>query len=401
MSELSSISSNAVGKPNWSSMLQYLARLHQNSTYATDGAFPYDWESIGTGYCCGLAFGHWDIIHEVLDHIPENPQFACKQIINDLYHQRSDGFLPGSIWIKDDGADYSDIFGHPPLWIYAVDEYYRRYESGEFVIAVLPNLLRQISWFENNRKADDGGYFYLDILTHEWESGIDEGVRFKQVQQGKKACIDATSHVYAMYESAARWLSIAGQSNDQYVQKAQSLKEFIATQLYSHESGFFHDIWSVNDAKYRVRCFDGFWPLICGAATPEQATELIENNLLNEERFLCEHPVPTVALCEPDFEHRMWRGPSWNSMTYWIARGCARYGRADVAAMLLEKALDATAIQFERTGTIWEYYHCGLGDQKTVERKPDTSRNMPSCDYLGHNPLIAMAYLYMECREVS
>lgn len=30
---------------------------------------------------------------------------------------------------------------------------------------------------------------------------------------------------------------------------------------------------------------------------------------------------PKVSLSDPKFELRMWREPTWNSMTYWAARG--------------------------------------------------------------------------------
>ena len=29
--------------------------------------FNYEWEEIGPGYIYGPAFGHWDLIHQVLD----------------------------------------------------------------------------------------------------------------------------------------------------------------------------------------------------------------------------------------------------------------------------------------------------------------------------------------------
>ena len=63
---------------------------------------------------------------------------------------------------------------------------------------------------------------------------------------------------------------------------------------------------------------------------------------------------------------------------------------------LLEAALDATATQFERTGTIWEFYHPQIGDQQAVKRKP-RGRPTPCRDYLGHNPLFAMADLRRKC----
>lgn len=57
---------------------------------------------------------------------------------------------------------------------------------------------------------------------------------------------------------------------------------------------------------------------------------------------------------------------------------------------MLEKALDASAIQFERTDTIWEFYHPLDGNTEELRRKPHTEYNTPCIDYLGHNPLIAV-----------
>jgi hypothetical protein len=90
----------------------------------------------------------------------------------------------------------------------------------------------------------------------------------------------------------------------------------------------------------------------------------------------------------------MWRGPAWNSMSYWAAVGCINYGRKDAARKILEMALNDSAIQFERTGTVWEFYHPLGGKPEDVARKPKKQPNMPCRDYLGHNPLIAMARLY-------
>jgi putative isomerase len=136
------------------------------------------------------------------------------------------------------------------------------------------------------------------------------------------------------------------------------------------------------------------WPFVVGAATAEQARRVIDENLLNPRRFFSTHPVSTVGVEDPLFELRMWRGPTWNSMTYWAARGCIHYGRMDAARLLVEKALDASAAQFARTGTVWEFYHPLCGNPETMQRKPQTPFNAPCRDYLGHNPLIAMARLW-------
>lgn len=67
---------------------------------------------------------------------------------------------------------------------------------------------------------------------------------------------------------------------------------------------------------------------------------------------------------------------------------------ADAARALLEAALDDTAAQYDRTGTIWEYFHPMGGRPEDLQRKPYTKRNQPWTDYLGHNPLFAMARLW-------
>jgi hypothetical protein len=81
-------------------------------------------------------------------------------------------------------------------------------------------------------------------------------------------------------------------------------------------------------------------------------------------------------------------------MTYWMATGCCRYGREAAARTILRAALDSTAEQYRRSGTVWEFYHPDCIAQEDLQRKPDTPFNTPCRDYLGHNPLIAMARLH-------
>jgi putative isomerase len=176
--------------------------------------------------------------------------------------------------------------------------------------------------------------------------------------------------------------------------RAERLRDFIRQRLFGDATGFFHDSWAVDDPRHRPMALEGMWPLVVGAATEAQAMRVIDENLLNPARFFTAHPVSTVGVSDTAFELRMWRGPTWNSMTYWAARGCLRYDRHDAASALLARALDQSAAQFDATGTIWEFYHPHGGDPMAVQRKPHTAFNVPCRDYLGHNPLIAMARLY-------
>ena len=385
-----------IGKPLWRPMLAYVADLHAACVRPACEPFPYDWEEIGTGYCYGPAFGHWDIIHSVLDTLPWEPEHARRQILNDLAAQEPDGLVPGSIWMRDDRLEWSTNVGHPPVWPVAVDDYVEQTGNRELLRTCFGPLVRQIGWFETHRKADPEGYYYLDILTNDWESGVDEGVRFDDIQQGAFACVDATSHVYTLYDCAARWAEEIGENARELSAQRDRIRQFIQQKLFCEETGFFHDVWSVNDPAVRRMTFEGMWPVVVGAATEEQARRVIDENLLDEETFLTRHPLATVSVSDPAFEKRLWRGPAWNSMTLWAARGCLRHGRKDAARALLERALDASAEQFDGTGTVWEFYDSLGGNPEDVKRKPHTPYNAPCRDYLGHNPLMTMARMWEE-----
>lgn len=384
-----------LGKPAWREMLLYVAELHARSLHPAQTPFPYAWEEIGPGYCYGPAFGHWDAIHAILDTVDAEPEYARNQLLNYLAVQAENGMLPGSVWMPRPGDPsrkaprWSHKTSHPPVWPIAVQAYVDITHDDGLLARAYESLVRQIRWFEANRAAEPEGFYYSDILTFDWESGVDEGVRFQDVQAGPFACVDATSHMYAVYVIAEAWSAHLG-SADRFDEKAIKLSAFIQAALFSSETGFFHDSWAVN-VPGRPLALEGMWPLVVGAATEAQAQRVIDENLLNPRRFFTTHPLATVGIQDPNFELRMWRGPVWNSMTYWAARGCLRYGRSDAARLLLERALDQAALQFERTGTIWEFYHPEGGCPESLHRKPHTNYDTPCRDYLGHNPLIAMA----------
>ncbi|MDF2713145.1 MAG: hypothetical protein K0R28_70 [Paenibacillus sp.] len=385
-----------LGKKEWRPMLLYAAELHERNTHPASAPFPYPWEEIGVGYFATPAFGHWDLIHQVLDSVPYEPEHARQQLLNNLALQGADGHVPGTIWLWNDQVRWSTTVGNPPVWPVAVHDHYELHGDRSLIEACYEPLIRQIGWFESKRKAEGIGYFYTDTLNHSWESGIDDGVRYDSIRTGAFACIDATCHVYQMYEYAALWAELLHADDDRrrWSAQADKLAAYICEELYAEDAGFFYDSWSVRAPDLRRQTMDGMWPVVVGVATQAQADSVIDDYLLNPKRFFTEHPIPAVSLEDPGFELRMWRGPTWNSMTYWAARGCARYGRRDAALLLLERALDATAKQFERTGTIWEFYHPHLGEQLELQRKPYTEHNVPCRDYSGHNPSIAMARLW-------
>jgi glycogen debranching enzyme len=380
-------------------MIDYTAALHRASRRVAQPPFPQEWEDIGPGYCYSPAFGHWDIVHAMLDQVDSDSAHVLRQIRNDLANQQADGFLPGAIGTRNRAAAgepprYWFLVSHPPVWPAAVDAYMQATGDESLLPGCLDAACRQIGWFQAKRRAEPEGFFYTDILNRNWESGVDEGVRFDDAPRQALACMDATSHVLMLMRSASAWAEKLGKPDAGMARQVDDAERLLRESLYCQETGFFHDAWSVNDPPRRRLCMEGFWPMIAGAASAEQANRLIDEHLLNENQFFTAHPLPSLAICEPAFELRMWRGPTWNSMTMWVAWGCLRYGRRDAAAAILGRALDCSSAVFARTGTIWEFYHPHGGEPTALARKPQTQYNTPCRDYLGHNPLWMMARLY-------
>ena len=409
MTDLPVLETDGVGKPAWRDMLAYVAELHGRATRPAEPPLPHDWEEIGPGYCYGPAFGHWDIAHQCLDSVADAPQHVRRQLLNYFANQTPDGLIPGSVWMHNPphvATLERRIFWrtsvmHPPVWPAVVDQYFAVTGDAAFLAEALERLVRVLGWLDANRACAGGGYYYTDVVTHEWESGVDESVRF-DVRRGVDdgvACVDATSHALLCADAAARWTAALGGDGAAWRAKAATLTVFIQDALFCADTGYFHDQWAVADPASRPLSHEGLWPLVVGAARDDQAQRAIDENLLNPDRFFTAHPVASLAACDPAYEMRMWRGPTWNAISYWAAVGCRRYGRPDAAAALLEAALDHTARVYDRTRTIWEFYHPEGGAPADVARKPQTEFNTPCPDYLGHNPLIAMARLWDETRH--
>ncbi len=386
-------------KQEWRPLLCYTAELHGKSIHSPRFPFSHPWEEIGPGYHNAPAFGHWDIAHAILDSCVAEPEHVRNQIRNLLALQLNDGMIGGTVWMRPEAPDIN-LYNFPPVWIHAVDEFCRIHQDYRLAAECLEPLQRQLLWFERKRRARGGGFRYTDLEAETFESGLDQAARFIGDFPHDSAFVDASCQVLWMYDTLAAWSGRLGMDPKLPLVRGEQLRAWIQKNLFHERTGFFHDAWHMNAPEKGGWGFDGIWALATGAATPEQAARVIDENLLSPERFLTAHPLPTVRLGDPLFELRMWRGPAWNSMTYFAAYGCARYHRPDAAVILLERTLDATALQFDRTGRIWEFYDPFGGAPERLQRKPESVSEAGPCpDYLGHNPLLAMSRLWEQCQD--
>lgn len=391
-----------LGKDNWRSLLKYSAELHEKDIHPADH-FRYPWEEIGIGYCYGPGFGHWDLTHIILDEYESETEHAMNQILNNFEYQTETGMIPGVIYIRDGKPMFNQNSAYPPVWVFPADAIYRKTGNREFLGICLDALLKNLKWWENERHADNGGYYYMDYADNRnYESGVDEGIRFireEQFRSDRKACVDATAHVYSLQVFAVEWgkeLSRSDETIDIEYRLPRTLDAI--NNMFDPESGWFYDSWISHEKKLYPESLEGIWPMVCGAATSEQAKAVLVN-LMDKNKFFTPHPLPSVSIDSPRFEKRMWRGPVWDSMTMWEVLGLLRYGFTNEAKIIIERVLDSVSTIFEKTGTIWEFYDPMNGTPSNVQRKPWSEYNQPCHDYLGHAPYIWMARRYDEICE--
>jgi len=377
-------------------VLRHLALLHESSLYQAESCdAPYPLETLGPGYYFAPAFGHWDLTYALLDSCQVMPEHTLRQLDNLLFFQQPDGFLPGAVFFR--GGDVVErpepywYSGFPPVWPLAADAYFKATGSPRAAQLCFDPLCRQIKWYEENRRAEKYGFFYMDtVLPKTWESGVDESIRCEVVKErGKFPCVDATSHLRLLYDAAARWARLLGREGAVYESKRKALDKIIQAHFFCEETGFFHDAYLL-ERGVKFRSLTGIWPLVCGAASQEQADRVISESLLNPERFFTAHPLPYVAADEPFFELKMWRGGAWNSLTLMAVLGCLRYNRADAAEQIARRVLHWSDAWYRRTGAVWEFYHPRGESPATMARKR-APYLLPCREYLGHNPLFALA----------
>ena len=418
---------SVLGKTSWRPVLEHDVEMHRLSTHAATAPSAHSLDHTGRANDNGPGFGQWDVVHEVLDVLPLAPEHARDELLKDVRQQLPSGFLPGFNRMRTQtsgdgvaiygppGERYSSTQTNPPLWVVAADDYMTDTGDGSLMPEFLDHLTRQIGWFERERRAKPDGFFYLDVVNGKPEVGVDDGVRFDGLGKGRalrsNACVDATAQVYQMYVYAAKWSASLRRDPRPFERRADDLRRFMQTRLWSERDGFFYDSWVLEAfpdgprerwngtlTPGRTHSFEGMWPMVVGAAEEPQGRRVIDDWLMRGDRFFTPHPIAAVAVSDAKFEPSMWRGPAWNSMTYWAARGCVRYGRRDDANRLIEAALDDTAVQFARTGIVWEFYDAMGGPPENLKRKPETNRDRPFAEDPGQNPLIAMARLWEQTR---
>ena len=143
---------------------------------------------------------------------------------------------------------------------------------------------------------------------------------------------------------------------DRFKHDAEELAARINQRMWDPDKKFYYDLpWE--GARVPVKTIAGFWPLLAGGASPEQAACLAAE-LENPNTFRRAHRVPTLAADQRGYDPRggYWRGAVWAPTDTMVIRGLQRYGFERQALQIALNHLACVGQVFQQTGTAWENY---------------------------------------------
>ena len=322
-------------------------------------------------------------------------------------HQGSNGAVP--IMVKSDRPDF---FG-------CTEEGGRETNQAKPILA---QFARDISlarsdfrWLEN---SFDGLLRFLSRWRDRyrsscgllvWGSDVAIGVDCDPTTYGRPEFSSANLLLNCLYyrdlEAAAEIASALDRSADAKALEAEArtLAACIQRECWDETDGFFYSVdtscadhrdrylpgldkgmamtWQTLPLKIKV--FTGFLPMWCGIATPDQASRLVGEHLLNSREFQARWGVRTLARSErmydPDTNSANpsnWLGPIWIIANYLVWEGLRSSGFVSEAATLAGQTRELLENDLTGTGTLHECYHPDTG-------KPNFNANFLSWNILA------------------
>ena len=174
---------------------------------------------------------------------------------------------------------------------------------------------------------------------------------------------------------------------DQYKKDAEDLKKAIQENCWDERDGFFYSVdlnlkpinteeWAYHGGAprtwdcliQRIGVWSGFMAMWAGIATPKQAERMVKEHFKNTRTFNASYGIRTLSKMEKMYNVKAsgnpssWLGPVWGISNYLTWKGLVKYGFKKEAEELAEKTIVLFGKDFERSGTLHEYYQPENGE---------------------------------------
>jgi putative isomerase len=257
---------------------------------------------------------------------------------------------------------------------------YLRTGERSIVEASYEALARNQRWWRANRDPD--GFGLISCGTSDVGEGLYKGTIFGA--RNETGMDNSATHDEAEYDPATRTLStydlglncalaldaemlsnmaaLLGKSDEaeEFSALAESSRTLIRDHLWDDKRGVFANRQR-KGGFVRSLSPTSFYPLLCGAASPQQAASLLQH-LDNPATFGGAFVLPNASRDDPAFaENVYWRGRIWPNVNYMVWLGLKRYGFEPQATRLAEQSFDLFMQSWREQRIAAENYNADTG----------------------------------------
>ena len=313
-------------------------------------------------------------------------------ILNFLSYCEIDGWIPIMIGRKSDiGSSkpkniYEENMHKPCLAQHAAFLTKENGGDAEWLREKFANMQYFVGGYKNRyRHAATGLYF--------WQNDVMIGVDNDPCTFYRPDRSSASIYLNClMYKELLAMVYLADKLNfneiaNQYRADAADLKEAVQKNCWDERDGFFYSVdlnlkpvntttWAYHGGAprhwdcliQRIGVWSGFLAMWADIATPEQAKRMVGEHFKNSKTFNAPFGVRTLSRMEKMYDLKAsgnpssWLGPVWGISNYLTWRGLVKYGFTDEAKELASKSMVLFGRDFERFGTLHEYYQPENGE---------------------------------------
>jgi neutral trehalase len=260
----------------------------------------------------------------------------------------------------------------PPLFAWAEHNIYHKIGLKKRVKDVMPVLSRHFAWLEKSFKRENGLYSVPLEATGMVNSPRREA--FYPVDFNSQMALNA------LYLSALAEILNDKETSYQYKKAYFGLKSRINAQMWSEKERMYYDL-DRKGSQVKVKTIASFWPLLAEIPNEAKAEALIQH-LSDARTFGLDHPFPTLAASEKEFDPRGagYRGSVFPHLTYMVIKGLEKYGKFELARESAVKhlyyVLENLHTEEGYTGSLYEAYAPSQEGPAAWSGHPDFPRAM-------------------------
>ncbi len=239
---------------------------------------------------------------------------------------------------------------NPPLFAWTEVEYMKMTGDDSRIKRVLPALEAQSCWLDDSMRSKRSRHKLF------WNTG--DGTGMDNTPRRGSGWIDLTAQVVLNHKMIAELYRRIGEEGEtrRHEGAAELISHACNRFMWDKGDGFYYDIDDGGSLK-NIKTAAGFWPLLAGIASPQQAVRLVDH-LNDTGSFNSPVPVPALARDQKDYDPggRYWLGGVWAPTNYMVVRGLSNYGYENEAREISTRYLNAMSLVYRDKKTVYELY---------------------------------------------